>query len=442
VGLVLCVVWGLQPAQALLLAASLDGGDTFSTLVLGPPSQLTATGQPAGAVALDWTPPAAASLRTVAYSVQRSPHGQGSWTTVTSAGNPSYQDLPATDGQYDYRVISTASSFTSVPSATATGVSDRVAPTVTLTCNTASCLSTWYTSAPVTVALAAADGGSGVASITHTLDGTMSTTSGASWSTSLSDGTHSLTYHATDQVGNTSPTGSQTIRVDSTPPVISSWAVCGSDGVVLPALPNWMRSKGTFQVFANVSDATSGVATVTADVGGTASSSLPGSFATATLAAGSASCAGTTYNFVSSPLTSPSLSTAPESVYVDLVATDLAGNSVESNADQAGTVGVDKTTPSKAKPSVTPGAAGSGNVTVTWNSSSVGVSGLAGYQLKVCLAGTSCTAPAQYPNPLVVTGLSYVLTLTPGVSYDIYVTASDNAGNNSPTQSQTGVTAP
>jgi hypothetical protein len=212
--------------------------------------------------------------------------------------------------------------------------------------------------------------------------------------------------------------------------------------VVLPALPNWMRPKGTFQVFANVSDATSGVATVTADVGGTASSALPGSFATATLAAGSASCAGTAYNFASSPLTSPSLSTAPESVYVDLVATDVAGNSVESNAGQAGTVGVDKTSPSKAKPSVTSGAAGSGNVTVTWNSSSVGISGLAGYQLKVCLAGTSCTAPAQYPNPLVVTGLSYVLTLTPGVSYDIYVTASDNAGNNSQTQSKTGVTAP
>ena len=72
------------------------------------------------------------------------------------------------------------------------------------------------------VTLTAADnsGGTGVAYISYTVDGGSAQKVNASTTTFnvTGDGTHSVTYSATDNAGNTSTVQSQTIKIDSTPP--------------------------------------------------------------------------------------------------------------------------------------------------------------------------------------------------------------------------------
>ena len=69
--------------------------------------------------------------------------------------------------------------------------------------------------------------------------------------------------------------------------------------------------------------------------------------------------------------------------------------------------------------------------------------GLAGYQLKVFLTGTTI-APPQYPIPQLVgpAATSFLFTLISGLSYDFSITSSDNAGNNGSSATLTNVRAP
>lgn len=101
---------------------------------------------------------------------------------------------------------------------------DGTAPSTSITCNSAACSSSWYTSSPVTVALSASDtGGSGVAAIYYTTDGSTPTTSHYSGSFSAatgsfnltSDGTHDVQWIAVDHVGNATSVQSQTIKLDA-----------------------------------------------------------------------------------------------------------------------------------------------------------------------------------------------------------------------------------
>jgi hypothetical protein len=208
--------------------------------------------------------------------------------------------------------------------------------------------------------------------------------------------------------------------------VISAWAVCDVDGSVPPAAPDWATKSGNIRVYAQVADAGVGVATVTAAYGLTGSAPS----ATPTLAAGSATCAGTTYNYSSAAITAGSLGNGAGLAYVDVVATDGLGYVSHSNAAHTGDVGGDKTAPAAPAPLAVTGTVGTGRATITWVAVSGGLSGLAGYEVIVYLAGTT-TFPAQYPAAFDQTGTSVVLTLTSGVSYDVYVLASDNAGNDS-----------
>lgn len=78
---------------------------------------------------------------------------------------------------------------------------------------------------PVTVNLSATDvGGSGVANIKYTIDsGSQVTVNAATAAVNISgEGTHTLSYFATDIAGNTSTSQTQTVTIDTTAPTVSA----------------------------------------------------------------------------------------------------------------------------------------------------------------------------------------------------------------------------
>ena len=101
---------------------------------------------------------------------------------------------------------------------------DTTPPTSTISCNSAPCSSSYY-SASVSVSLAATDnpGGSGVASIRYTTDGSDPTaTSGNVYGGPFSIGsTATVKYRAFDNVGNAEAVNSQLIQIDTTVPSVS-----------------------------------------------------------------------------------------------------------------------------------------------------------------------------------------------------------------------------
>jgi hypothetical protein len=417
-------------AWALMKPSTSTGDNTLSTISMQAPVAVSAATKPAGAVLVSWNASPTAAIRAVQYLVFRRPAGSGSYVQVT--GSPvaglAYSDVPAADGSYDYRVETYLSNFTSPDSNVVTGLSDRLPPAVSVTCNAAACGNGWYT-ASVTVAITATDGGSGVASITRMLDGTPTTTAGATVSFAIaSDLIHVLRYQAADVAGNVSTLQTINIDIDRTAPVISRAAECNDAGLVPPTAANWIYSAGPFRIYAQVSDALSGVASVTADVGLTGSAPyVTGVVLTAT----AAKCAGVSYNFVSATEVEPGLVVAGTNVmYVDVVATDVAGNVAHSNLAHAGNISVDDTGPAGSTVTDVLGGAGTGQVTIDWTADVAGPSGMAGYELEVFFTGTT-TPATQYPLPIDVgTGtLTRTFTLTPGVAYDFVVTGVDNAGN-------------
>jgi hypothetical protein len=99
---------------------------------------------------------------------------------------------------------------------------DTVAPTSSITCNGGTCSSTSYPSA-VSVALSAIDsGGSSLAAIRYTTDGSDPTTSSTLYTGTFSvSSTTTVKYRAWDNAGNVEATNSQSIQIaqaDTTPP--------------------------------------------------------------------------------------------------------------------------------------------------------------------------------------------------------------------------------
>ena len=105
-----------------------------------------------------------------------------------------------------------------------TAQSDSTAPTSALTCNGFSCPGGWSNSTPVNIDINASDGGSGVASITYTTDGSDPTTSGTATTVNAATASFqvsSLTtikWFSTDNVGNASSVQTTTLQIDTTPP--------------------------------------------------------------------------------------------------------------------------------------------------------------------------------------------------------------------------------
>jgi len=110
---------------------------------------------------------------------------------------------------------------------------DTVAPVSSITCNGSACSGTAYPSA-VTVALSAIDsGGSGLAAIRYTTDGSDPTSSSTLYTGTFSiSSTATVKYRAWDNAGNVEATNAQLIEISTTPadttPPTSSIACNGS----------------------------------------------------------------------------------------------------------------------------------------------------------------------------------------------------------------------
>jgi peptidoglycan/xylan/chitin deacetylase (PgdA/CDA1 family) len=101
------------------------------------------------------------------------------------------------------------------------GTADTVQPASSISCDGATCSTGWYT-APVDVALSAADsGGSGLEAIRYTTDGSEPTLASTVYTGPVAvAGTTTVKYQAWDHAGNVA-SGSQVVHVDSTPPASS-----------------------------------------------------------------------------------------------------------------------------------------------------------------------------------------------------------------------------
>jgi peptidoglycan/xylan/chitin deacetylase (PgdA/CDA1 family) len=105
---------------------------------------------------------------------------------------------------------------------------DTIAPATTVTCNGAPCATSFY-GGPVTVALAATDTGSGVATIQYSLGGATLTYAGPFVVSSSA----TLTVQAVDVAGNTEAAQTHPIQIDAAVPTISIFC----NGAACPSTP-------------------------------------------------------------------------------------------------------------------------------------------------------------------------------------------------------------
>ncbi|MFZ0180972.1 MAG: chitobiase/beta-hexosaminidase C-terminal domain-containing protein [Candidatus Dormiibacterota bacterium] len=97
---------------------------------------------------------------------------------------------------------------------------DTVAPTTTITCNSATCTA-WYHTTPVTVALTASDntGGSGVKATYYTTNGSTPTSSSAVYTAPFTvSATTTVKFFSVDNAGNAEAVKSQAIGIDTVAP--------------------------------------------------------------------------------------------------------------------------------------------------------------------------------------------------------------------------------
>ena len=220
---------------ATFTASSTNPSNSWNTVNVQPPaSQSAPVSAASGVVNLSWTAsPTSAGTHTLTYLVLRGPVG-GPYTQIgtTPSTTLTYSDTPPADGTYQY-VIQTklaqgSGFFTSSNSATGNGISDRTAPSMSITCNGAACSTTSWYNAAVTVAVTGTDAGVGMTSgsVTYSKDGGANVvTSGGTVSFTLSgdSATHSVAYFGQDSVGNASGTTTVSpIKIDTTAPTAAT----------------------------------------------------------------------------------------------------------------------------------------------------------------------------------------------------------------------------
>jgi hypothetical protein len=236
-------------------------------------------------------------------------------------------------------------------------VPDTDPPTSSIACNLSVC-SGWY-GGPVSVSLSAADGGSGVAAIRYTVDGSDPTTASPTYTTPFTvSATTTVKYRAWDNAGNVEATNSQLVQIDTTAPTSSircNGGTCSATG--------WY--KASVDVAVSATDAQSGVSVIRY--------TLDGSTPTAASPA------------YSGPFTLSATTT------VKYRAWDNAGN-VEATKSQV--VRIDLTSPTVAVTSPSDGATVTGNVKITASAadSASGVAQVSFYADGV-LIGTARSAP-------------------------------------------------
>ena len=236
----LAIAFAFMAALALVgigsgkTAASFTGttsnpANNVATMLLQiPASQNNATSAAAGVVTLSWTatPTAPGAGHTLTYDVLRGPVG-GPYILIGNTAALTYGDTPPSDGTYEYVIrarVTGGGTFTSGNSAAKSGVSDRVAPTMSITCNGVACSAGWYNAA-VSVTVNGVDGGTGMGSVTRNVDGAGQTSTGgasASFSVSGQSAGHTVAYFGADAAGNVSSTANQTVKIDLTAPTAAT----------------------------------------------------------------------------------------------------------------------------------------------------------------------------------------------------------------------------
>jgi hypothetical protein len=297
---------------------------------------------------------------------------------------------------------------------------DTVAPSTTD--NTASFGSGWSTVTRAVV-LTATDATSGVAATYYTTDGSTPTTSSAVYSSATgmvlsADGTYVVKYFSVDRAGNVETVrSSATVTIDRTAPVLSAVAVGLTSGSNVGYLGQGVNAT----VYAAVSDATSGVGSVSAALpaGLTASTSV-----TLTALATPVTISGVTYNYTGSFTTNTTITGTSYSFTV--TATDVAGNV----ATKTGTVNTNDHTAPTGLSVITPTSNG------TYTGVFAGTAGTdvtgSGDQTTIFVQITDrSTSRLVWSGTAVVTAgaWTFVGPALPSAPYTISITQSDNAGN-------------
>ncbi|AGL17250.1 LamG-like jellyroll fold domain-containing protein [Actinoplanes sp. N902-109] len=245
---------------------------------------------------------------------------------------------------------------------------DTTAPVVSASLSPSPNGAGWITAAPVQVTLTATDtGGSGVAAIRYTTDGSDPTTSATAvtYSTPFSlTSTTTVRYYATDAAGNASAVASRSVPVDATPPG-STINLSSAVNAVKTGSTVYYRgaAAGSFTLTNAVTDAISG----------------PASSSTAALA-GTATGWAHTPSTVSTPAGGPYVSnaftwsTGTTSAPTETVtAADVAGNTTATTLSFVD----DSVAPAGGSISYTSGFLSSPSVSVSWSAGTDSGSGMA-----------------------------------------------------------------
>jgi hypothetical protein len=230
----------------------------------------TATATDATTVGVSWATTTTTGGRALTgYTVARYNAATGGTKTPATGGcagtitSTSCTEQSVPGGTWYYTVTPTLSLWTGVESPRSAGVStDSTPPTVIVSSiSPAPNVNGYNNSSPVTVNLSATDntGGSGVASITYWVDsGTHTTVNATTAAVSVTgDGTHTLSYLATDNASNASTTQTQTVKIDTVAP--------GAPTVSVPSYVN--SANGTNVPVSGTAEANATVALTVTDAG-------------------------------------------------------------------------------------------------------------------------------------------------------------------------------
>jgi hypothetical protein len=238
--------------QASFTRTSTNPTNQANTMSVQPPaSQNNATSAAAGVVSLSWTatPTVPGTGHTLTYLVLRGPVG-GPYSQIGSTSSLAYSDTPASDGTYGYVIearVTGGGSFTSPDSAAKSGISDRVAPTMSITCNSAACSAGWY-NATVSVTVSGTDAGTGMGSVTRNVDGAGQTStagSSATFSVNGESAGHTVAYFGTDAAGNASSSANQTVKIDLTAPTAATAVTAATGAAGAPVTVDLTWTAGT-----------------------------------------------------------------------------------------------------------------------------------------------------------------------------------------------------
>jgi chitobiase/beta-hexosaminidase-like protein/Big-like domain-containing protein len=314
----------------------------------------------------------------------------GGWSE--SAGSYSFDGSAAAPGGPQDATATNGAGLVSPP-ASFTVVGDSATPSSSIACNGGAC-SGWYTSAPVTVTLSAADGGAGVAEIRYTTDGSDPTSgNGVVYSGAFGiSSAATVKFRAFDLVGNAESVRAQLVRVDDTAPVTTDNAPAG-------------YSSSAVTVSLNPADSGSGVATTTYSVDGGASQT------------------GTSVS-----IGAPVDHSNDGSHTVSYRSTDVAGNL---EAVRTTTVRIDTTAPAASITAPAAGSLATGMVTLSATAAD-SASGVASVSFRVRPAGSASfsTIATDTSPPF---SASWDSTTAAEGAGDLQIVATDRAGNTSST---------